>query len=255
MYKLLARLFLIFFLSAASSLTAQAFHYENLVIEKIDIAPVNLPSNATFNERNVRSHMKTTAGDVFSQAVFDNDLKALAKDYDRIEPYIDVVNNKLFITIRIWFKPHIRTIQWQGNKAYANTDLQKELGIAPGSVFDRLAFSRAFNKMKAFYVKKGYFEAELDYEIQYDEVTNDVDIIIEIHEGRCGKIKQINYNNFCPEEIEDIEEMMVTKKYNFFMSWLTDEGIYNSEAIQHDEFTILSTCKMRGLPTPKSKSK
>lgn len=241
------------FLTPLTSLHSEIIQYENLVIEKIDIQIVNLPPNAHFNENLLRSKMKTSVGDLFSQNTFDNDLKTLAKDYDRVEPQIEIVGNKLYITLKIWFKPQIRTIQWNGNRAFRSDELQKELGLNPGVIYDRLSFNKAFNKLKAYYVKKGYFEAELDYEIVYDKCTNDVDILIGIKEGRCGKIKKIIYHNFTNCEIEDIEGLMVTKEYKFFFSWFNDEGIYNSDAIQHDEFTILTYLQNEGYADAKVK--
>ncbi len=54
--------------------------------------------------------MKTRQGDFFSQADFDSDLKRYSQDYDRIEPSFDLIDGKMFITLKIWPKPTIRTI-------------------------------------------------------------------------------------------------------------------------------------------------
>lgn len=225
------------------SLTASQI--DNLVIEKIDIIG-NVPEGAHFDPSVVKGKIKTRQGDFFSQIVFDNDLKTLATEYDRIEPSFEVINKKLIITLKVWPKPLIRSIIFRGNNHINSKDLQKELEIKICTVFDRLAFNKAFQKIKAYYVKKGYFEAELNYRVVDDPATQEVDIEVIIDEGRSGWISRIHFEGFHPDEEEDIAEMMVTKKLNFFLSWLSNEGLYNEEAINYDQNQIINYLQNRG---------
>lgn len=228
----------------AVNLFGQSFQYENQKIEKVDIIIQGPCEN--FDENVILTRMKTRRGDFFSQADFDNDLKTLSRDYDRIEPIFDMIDGRMFITLKIWPKPTIRSINWCGNQKIKVKRLQQELKIPCFSVFDRRAFNQAFHKLKAYYVKKGFFEAELTYEVLLDPVTNEVDININIIEGRAGRIKDIQFVNFTSREEEDICEQMVTKKYNIFLSWLNNEGTYNAEAMQHDEFNIINYLHNKG---------
>lgn len=226
------------------ALNAQ-LHYENQVVEKIEVI-FNTPSGTQIDSATVISRLKTKQGEIFSQADFDIDLKTLAQDYDRVEPIFDIAGERISITLKIWPKPTIRTICWKGNDRMETKELQNELKIPLCSVFDRQIFNTAFHKLKAYYITKGFFEAQLTYDLCYDSVTNEVDIEIQIIEGRAGRIKDICFINFTKEEKEDLLEMMVTKKYNLFTSWYTNEGIYNEEAVQHDQFIILNYLQNEG---------
>jgi outer membrane protein insertion porin family len=228
------------------NLEAQAIQYENQVIEKIDVEVQNLPSGANFDTKAVLSRIKTRQGDMFSHTDFDNDLKILAKEFDRVIPNLDSINGKMYITLQIWPKPIIRSIAFIGNERIKTSRLQKELTITVSSVYDRQAFNKAFHTLKAYYVKKGFFEAEIDYAITLDPLTNEVDIEIKICEGRAGKIKSIVFCGLSPQEEDDLIDMIVTKKYNFFLSWMTNEGTYNEEAVQHDQFTVLNYLQNEG---------
>ena len=73
---------------------------------------------------------------------------------------------------------------------------KKNSGVKPNAVFNRQAFNKAFNKVKEYYVKKGYFESQLQYAIIPDSKTNEVDILIEVSEGRSGKIDNIVFKGF-----------------------------------------------------------
>lgn len=241
MYRIIA---LLIFLTLNIS-TAFAEQYENLPVKEIEIMGV-VPKGTFFDLNLVKSHLKTKEGELFSQSVFDSDLKTLASEYDRVEPLFEIVDKKLKITLKIWPKPMIRSIVWQGNCGISEKDLQKELGINICTVFDRLNFNRAFHKLKAYYIKKGYFEAELSYQVDFDPVTNEVDICISIQEGRSGWISFICFHNFCKEEEDAILELLVTKRFNIFMSWLSGEGLYNEEAIQYDQMQIVNFLQNEG---------
>ena len=237
--------FLILFIFASSqNLLSEILQYENLMIEKVEV--VNQGPSENFDEGVVLSRIKTRKGEMFSQSDFDSDLKALAQDYDRIEPIFNVVDSKMHIVLKIWPKPTIRSINWSGNERIKTKRLQEELKIPCFSVFDRRAFNQAFHKLKAYYVKKGFFEAELNYNVQLDPATNEIDIEICIVEGRAGLIKDIIFVNFTSCEEEDLCDLLVTKKYNIFLSWLNNEGTYNEDMVQHDQMNILNYLHNKG---------
>lgn len=228
------------------TLFGQSLQYENQIIENIEIEMMTLAPGVCADSSNVTSRIKTRKGDIFSQIDFDNDLKTLAIEFDRVEPALNFIDDKLYITLKIWPKPIIRTICWEGNHTIQSKKLEKELGITVCSVFDRQAFNCAFHKLKAYYVKKGFFEASLNYNVKLDPVANEVDIEICIKEGRAGRIKKIIFDGFTCKEESELLETMVTKKYNFFTSWMTEEGTYNEEAVQQDRFTVLSLLQNEG---------
>lgn len=239
-------------LLSTNSIYGQSMRLENQIIGKLDIIIATEPSNASSGTVHmIRSRLKTREGDIFSQTSFDNDLKMLVQDYDRVEPMVESDDGKIYITLKVWPKPCIRSVCWEGNHRVKTKRLQSELGINHGAVFDRQSFNQAFHSVKGYYIKQGYFEAQLDYDIEYDELTNEVEVIITIEEGRAGKIKKIAFCNFTKCEEEELLEMMVTKKYNFFLSWLTGEGTYNEDMIQHDEFIILNYLQNHGYADAK----
>lgn len=236
--------FILAFLQAQPVL-GQILQYENQIITKVD-AIIHTRSGAICDTNSILSRLRTKEGGIFSQADFDEDLKTLAQDYDRVDPSVDSDDEKVFITLHIWPKPTIRTIHWRGNHGIKTSRLQKELGISCFSMFERQAFNLAFHKLKAYYISQGYFEAKLDYHIEMDSDANEVAITIEIEEGRSGKIQEIILINFTEDEQRDVLNEMITKKYNLFTSWYTQTGIYNEDAIQQDKLIITNYLQNRG---------
>lgn len=220
--------------------------YELMRVAKLDIAPQNLGADMAFNPNSVRARLLTKTGSFFSQAEFDNDLKMLADEYDRIDPRIEVINNELYITIQIWFKPTIHAINFCGNERIKTKKLLKTLELECGALFEREAFIQAINELRLLYVKKGYFEAEIEYEIIPLESGNEVDIQINICEGRAGRIKKICFNGLTPADEKAVLELMLTKKYNFFLSWYTGRGVYHPEMIEQDRLQLINFFQNNG---------
>lgn len=229
------------------SIFSQAIQYENQVIEKVEII-VHTRLGVIFDRNAVLARLSTKEGGLFSQADFDEDLKVLAQDFDRIDPRVETntCNETVSIVIHIWTKPTIRKICWHGNHHIKTSKLEKELGIDCSAVFERQAFNQAFHKLKAYYISQGYFEPKLDYKVEMDCESNEVTIVIEICEGRSGKIQDIVFINFCEDEKHEILHEMITKKYNLFTSWYTQEGTYNEDAIEQDQLIITNYLQNRG---------
>ncbi len=202
----------------------------------------------------IRARMKTKEGSLFSQQDFDDDLKTLVQEFDRIEPEVIKKDGKVQITLKVYPKPYIKEIIWEGNKEESKSKLQKELGIKPGMIFDRQTFNKAFNKLKTYYIKHGFFEAELSYTLERDPAKNDVTIAIKIKEGHSGKIEKIVIRNVSKKERDEILELIFTKRYNFFTSWLTNEGTLNPEIMRHDELTIVNYLHNKGYAEAKVKA-
>ncbi len=221
--------------------------YENQPVERLEII---IETRTGFVNQSalagVKSRMTTQEGGFFTQADFDNDLKVLSRDYDKVEPQLQSINGAMQITLRVWTRPQIRAINWCGNKHIDTADLRKELEIKPLSTFDRQAFNKAFNKIKALYVKKGYFEAQLSYEIVPDCETNEVDIQINISEGRAGHIKELIFCGFTKDEESDLLDVFMTKEYSFLFSWYSGEGVYHEDAIQQDQFIAVNFLQNKG---------
>ncbi|WP_138107065.1 outer membrane protein assembly factor BamA [Candidatus Rhabdochlamydia sp. T3358] len=224
--------------------------FEECRIADIDLQVEDLSTNTSFNPQVVLSKLKSKVGNIFSQADFDADLKTLVAEYDRVEPSIQVQDQQVYITLKMWPRPKVRSITWNGNKKIKTTALQKELGLKPNTVFNRQSFNKSFNKVKEYYVKKGYFESQLQYITVPHPKTNEVSINIEVHEGRSGRIEDIVFQGFSKEETSELLGMIYTKKYNL-LSWLTGKGTYHEEGLEQDRLTIVNYLQNLGYADAK----
>ncbi len=225
---------------------AESTHFDQTTVENITIKLETSTGATPTSTATIQSKLRTKIGDPFSQYTFDQDLKTLSKSYDRVEPKIEHRDGKIYITISLWEKPTIRFIKWSGNKKLRSAKLQKVLDIRPYSIFDRARFNEAINKVREYYIKKGYFESQISYRIVPLPENNEIEIDILVDEGSSGHIDDIKFYGLDKKDQSVILQMINSKKYNFFTSWLTGTGKYHEEVIEHDKLVITNYLQNQG---------
>ncbi|MEM8628515.1 MAG: outer membrane protein assembly factor BamA [Chlamydiota bacterium] len=239
--------FLYFFATLLSAFSVYAVEtYEDKIVESVQIVLERPDPDVVYDTKAIERRLETKPRSSFSQSVFDQDLKMLSEEYDRVEPSIETARGKLAITLRIWPRPLIEEIEWAGNEAFSTRKLQKELDIYAGSYFHRQEFNKRFKALREFYFKKGYFAAELYYKIFPIENTNRIAIDIEIVEGKTGTIGGVDFHGFTSDEVRDLTSLIYTQRYNMFLSWFTGTGTLREEALEQDKMAILHYLHNKG---------
>ena len=218
----------------------EAQQFDDQVIDSISVSLEHLPTGSHYSSESILKELKTKEKGIFSQNTLDEDLKALSKKFDQVIPSLELINDRVHITLVIWPKSTIRSISWEGNKAMKTERLEKELGIKPQTTFDKEAFVVAIHKIKNYYNKKGFFESNITYTLDENPETLDLDVTISIAEGRAGKIKNILFKNFTKAEENATLDLLLTKKYNFLTSLFSDSGTYNQEMAEQDKLIVVN---------------
>jgi outer membrane protein insertion porin family len=216
---------------------------EAIPIKSLTVEVVGEPAGS---EARVLSTLQTKEHERFSQGEFDKDLKQLAKDFDKVEPTVRVENGEVTIALKVWKKPIIHDIIWQGIETADKEKIAKEFGIASGSVFDRQGFSKAIQKLRQYLVRKGFFEAEIDYKTTLLSEPNTIDIEISIKEGRAGYVEEIRFEGLTSSETDEVSDAILTKEYCFWLSWLNNQGTFYKDVFRQDEMIVLKYLQNKG---------
>lgn len=235
----------LFFLCAQMALWGE-MPYEGVRVAKVEVAVPNLPPHVRFSPQTVLTRLHTKASLPFSQSDFDADLKMLADEYESVDPCFDIVDDELYITLNLFMKPRIHRIRFCGNESVKTKKLEKELDIKAGACFERDTFITHLNKVQQLYLRKGYFEVDVSYELEVEPKSCDVNVIVTIDEGRCGKIGRIRFCGFTAYEQSELEELLYTQKFNPLLSWWSGSGHYHPEAIEQDKMIIVNFLQNQG---------
>lgn len=225
--------------------SALALNYEQA---KIDAVHIVLPKRAqdAYKPDALASELKTRPGHAFSQEQFDEDLKHLSTQFDRVDPKITEKDGSLVIDIHLTPKPEIGEITFNGNRAISSKKLRRELGLKVGDLYDRAQLARGIAKLKEYYVTKSYFETHVSYDVKRDDNDQIVDIRVTIEEGKSGRIARVLFEGVNKEDAKALEEVVYTKKYNGLTSWYTKAGTYQQEMIEHDKMSVVSYMQNKG---------
>ena len=100
-------------------------------------------------------------------------------------------------------------------------------------VLDISKLNQSVEKLTEKYEEKGYYLAEVRYELTTDEKKNEAVVTFKINENDKVVVKQINIIGNKVVPTDDLEKLMQTKEGGFF-SWLTGSGAYREAVFERD---------------------
>ncbi len=139
------------------------------------------------------------------------------------------------LVVGVTERPAINSIKLSGNKDISTEDLMKNLkdiGIAEGETYDRLALDRVTLELNRAYNNRGKYSIEITPDITRLD-RNRVDIEIVIDEGKAARIRHINLVGnevFEERELRDNWESSETD----WLSWYRRNDQYSREKLAGD---------------------
>ena len=231
------------------------------IIDEINVV-INGPKSVA--KEAVLSHIRLRKGDAFNQNALDRSIKSLYEtgQYDLITAKKSVnVNSNLVLDFHVTPKYRISQIAFNGNKEYSSHKLQAEINSYAGAVLDEVKVKRDADKIRDFYVDKGYALAKVDYSIERNDDAGKGAVIFNIDEGADIQIQNIYFTG--DPEAEDsygfwgkcykklfgrdrkdtvssikLKEQMKTDTWIPIISHLTDNGRFKEDEFKTDLETL-----------------
>ena len=139
------------------------------------------------------------------------------------------------LVIRVVERPTIAKLDIRGNKDIKTEELLKglkEIGLAQGDTFDRLALDRVQQELTRQYYNRGKYNVSIEPHVTHLD-RNRVAIDIAIREGKAARIQQINLvgnHAFTSAQVRQNWELG-TPTWN---SWYTNNDQYSREKLSGD---------------------
>ncbi|MEW5767899.1 MAG: outer membrane protein assembly factor BamA [bacterium] len=142
------------------------------------------------DEKEVKTVIKTTVGEVPSRQGIREDVKAIYAlgHFSDVRVDLNEAENDVALTFRLEERPLIASISVEENKAIESKKLIKESGLKEKESFDPYTLIEAERKIEAYYKEKGYLSI---CEAKTKETAEGVDIIFKISQEKIIKIKKI----------------------------------------------------------------
>ncbi|RLA94431.1 MAG: outer membrane protein assembly factor BamA [Deltaproteobacteria bacterium] len=206
----------------------------NKISGKVIVTGISIHGNRLIEDEAILYQIKTRVGDVFSQEKIQEDIQNIYNMGYFNDIKVDSTDEPLGkkITFIVKENPEITEIRITGNKEVGTSEIQDELDIKLHTILDYNKVKDNALKIRRFYKGKGYYNALVDYKVQYLG-SDKAAVIFEIVEHHPMKIKKITFVGNKNLKSKKIKKIMETREKSL-LSFITGAGTFKEEALQHD---------------------
>ena len=198
------------------------------------IAKIGFQGNKKIENSAINQVLKSTPGGVYSESNLNDDIRAIYKlgYFDDVAADVSDTPEGKNITFIVKEKGLITEILIKGNKKVDTKDIEATLTFKTHQVLTREKITASMEKVKALYDDKGYFNAEITYEVEKAK-EKDVRVIFTIKENDKLYIKKISFDGNRSFRDNELKKIMKTSEQGFFY-FFTDSGVLKKTELKQD---------------------
>jgi outer membrane protein insertion porin family len=202
----------------------------------LTVVRVHFRGNRKVEDDAIRAVIKTKPGTAVNQEILRADVRAIWKMGFFEDVQVESTDVKggggLAIVFVLKEKPTISKIYVAGNDEISLTKINEVLDLKKEQVLDLAKLKKNVQKIKQLYVEKGFYMAEVDYELKRPS-PSEVEVWFRCHEHAKVEVRRVNFVG--NQAISDLElrDVVVTREGNI-LSLLTQAGTYREDVFQRD---------------------
>ncbi len=207
--------------------------------ESRSVVEIEVRGNKKIEADAILSRIRTKVGSELSRDVVSEDIRAIAKlhYFDSIEAEEEALPGGVRLTFVVSEKPIISKIEFKGLDSIEKEDLKDLILVKDYEVLDVQKLNQSIEKLTQKYEEKGFYLADVHYELEPDPKKGDVKVIFVIEENDKVQVKQVNIVGNKVMPTEELKKVMQTKEGGFF-SFLTGSGSYREAVFERDIATL-----------------
>jgi len=220
---------------------AQAAGTGAVDMEGMTIGEVDVRGNVSVSRTLILSAAGIKPGQSFDPVVADDALVRIA-DIEGIEEALynaTPVDNQVKLTFVVVEKHIARSIVFEGNNAFSEKKLLKELDFKRGDYFDMLDINAAKAAIRQLYLEKGYSTATVEVS---GEKLDQGQVVFRINEGARTTIKEVVFEGNAAFTDRELFRAIKTKPRKYLF-WPVR---YNAEELAADKDRLLEAYQKKG---------
>ncbi len=198
---------------------------------------VRVTGNRRVDPQSVLAQVRTKVGKPIDADVLSEDIKRIFRlgFFDDVQ--VDATKTKkgpVVVTFIIKEKPAIAEIRYKGNDELDGDDISEVVNLKRNAILSEFEVKANAEKIRELYAEKGYFLAEVEYEIEQAKDREDLAVVtFIIDEFAKIEVKRVTFlgNENVPDE--DLKNIMATREGDWG-SFLTSFGSFKERAFQED---------------------
>lgn len=198
--------------------------------QELRVREIQVAGNRRVEPETVRSYLRFSVGDVYSEARANQSITALFATGLFSDVRIDRSGGT--VTVTVVENPVINQIAFEGNKQVDKATLETEVQLKPRSVYTRAKVQADVQRILDVYRRQGRFAATVEPKIiELDHGR--VNLVFEINEGGATKVKSIQFvgnRYFSDSQLRDI----VTTTQESWFDFLKGTAFYDPDRLNLD---------------------
>lgn len=213
--------------------------------EMFRVDEIQVTGNRKVEAEAVIEKLGTRPGMMLDNYLLRRDLSRIyeMKYFEEVEAYHKMEGDKNVLLFKVLEKPIISKISFQGNDEINDDDLKEQIKTREYNILDISTLQNDAQLLQKHYEEKGYFLAQVSYELS--ERSGAVDVTFRIKEWDKVRVKRITFLG--NKEIPDVElkAFMQTQEESYF-SFLSGSGNFKEINFQTDIERLKYYYKTRG---------
>ncbi|MBI5585583.1 MAG: outer membrane protein assembly factor BamA [Deltaproteobacteria bacterium] len=198
------------------------------------VASIQIRGSQRIESQAVERELKSKPGEAYQPDLVDQDLRAIFKMgyFSDVRVETETVPEGKKLIFNVTERPFVKKIEFKGNKDFKEEELRDQVTLKPFAILNMNAVNESLEKLKTFYQSKGYFNVQINPEVQPEDKQS-VTVAFNIVEGRKVYIKTITFQGVKAFKVKQLLSIMETNEKDF-LSWITSSGLYKKELLEKD---------------------
>ena len=232
------------FVLMASFSTAHAQNFEG---EKINSVTVRYNGPRTVDEARIRGYMSTRAGQKYSAARLDDDVRSLYESglVDDIRFFAESGGGGINVIAEVKTRAKIISVSFVGNSKFSDRKLASVTELKAGGLLSDEDILGARRKVLDYYIGYGFADVTVSHNIQATDTPGSAELVIVIDEGDRAEIHKIRFQGNTTFKSHELRNEMKTKQKGWF-SFITKSGRIDATKLDEDLDRVLDYYRNRG---------
>ncbi len=215
-----------------SDVVAEAVSFANRSFTIASIAPAG---NKRIDAGAILRKITTKPGDIYDPTSLRKDLKTVFSMgyFDNVEIEATDTDNGKKILFRVQEKPLIGSVVITGADNIKEENVRDAANIATNTILNPTKVNDAVTRVKELYKSKGYYNTEVEANISYPSKDN-AEIRLVVQEGDKISVEEIAFQGNTTFEDDELQSIIQTGTYSWWLSWLTDAGVLKMDILKQD---------------------
>ncbi len=200
---------------------------------------VSVEGNRRIDSEAIKLQLSKRSGQISEEEISQN-VSSLYKTgfFDQVTANITLnPSGQRVLVFKVLEKPVIRKVFLDGNSELESNDLLDIFKLGANRFLDKTRLNSLIKNASALYQQKGFYDATMDYTIE-PVSDGQVDVTFHVKEGNRYKIEKINFQGLETLDSDDLRDVMQTKRYKWWSSWLLGTGRLNMDMLENDRALI-----------------